>query len=411
MTIVNVDPPNKRWTLQGNKVADIDVGMQLFVTSNTGNGNGTYTVQSAVLLGSDTVVTVYEPIFTTATPDGSGSVPIRASDVYTIIGVNPGLQQWTISGAHTTGILFNQEITITGAGAGSGKYLVLSAVLSGGNTVITVKGTVNPAATPTGTIELQRLPRWVSGTKVELEGSGILPVPLAPNTPYYFIPQSTPGVFNLAHRRYPQQLSEFVDITTLGTGETQIKRDELYYPGAAIRVDNTYLSTNNGVYYVKDTQEEGSQYRIRVMQGLKGPHGGVFSVAGTMSAVGAGYDEPSYCPISTASALHTDLFIHELLQFTIEMRPVDGLTASLVENSDEVYGWGIAPYSYSQDGPFGSVLLHGDIPERYAVTSGTVPDAGAGVMLPMGYDVQVWDLGGMGETVHDLRNYYNRTLP
>jgi hypothetical protein len=412
VAVVSVVPASKQWTIQGNKVADIGVGTKIYVTSNTGNGNGTYTVQAVTLVGLNTQITTQEPIFATATGTGFVGIPIRASDTYNIIGVNPALRRWTVTGSHLAGLIANQVLEITGAGAGSGKYLVDSAVISSGNTVITVKGSVNPSATASGTMEVQRLPRWASGTKIEVSGTGILPVPLVENTPFYFIPQTAPGVFNLAYRRYPRQLTDYVNITTTGTGEITIQRAELYYPGAVVRVSNTFNNTNDGIYFIKDTQQEGAQTRLTLMQALKGPHGGNFSIAGTITTEGSGFDEPTYCPVASASALHTDLFIHELLQFTISMDQRDSVASVAEENSDAVFGWGVEPFSRFSTGPYGADSNRTvDVPERFAVTSGISSNTGGGVVLPHGFDVQAWDVGGMGGNLSDVQNFYERTIP
>lgn len=409
VTIVGVNPTAHQWTVSGNKVDDIAVGMKIHVTNNNINANGMYTVSARTLSGANTVITVTEPIFSTATNTGLLAFPLRPADTYTIAGVNPGSRQWTVVGNHLTGIIANQELVITGNNVGDGKYTVQSVLVVGGNTVITVKNTIPVTATASGTLTIERLPGWTSGIQIKLSGAGVQPAPMATAGTYYFIPTPTPGQFNIGYKRYPTTFKDIVDITTLGVGDIKISRGELYYPGAVIQVNHTYTTGNRGSYYVKNTVPEGLSTRVFVMQHINSPNGGTGTIAGTMHLGGTGYDEPSYCPLASAPSLYTDTFIHEHLQFTTIMVERDSITAQAEEYHQNV-GWGVSAYSRGIAGPYGSNDFV-DVPNRFAMTTGNPTMDGAHVLLPTGFDTQLWSLGGMCESYTDVQNFYNRTLP
>jgi hypothetical protein len=408
VTAVNVGL--QRWTIAGNKVADVTVGGKIHITGNLSSVDGAYTVQSVAFSAGNTIITVVEPIFTGATAIGYLAIPIKPENVYTVISVTPGLKQWVVQGSHSVGILPGQVFEVAGNIAGNGTYTVQSVTEVSGDTVITVQNTIDVGATASGTISIQRLPRWTSGIKVKVDSTGILPTPLNSFDTFYFIPQATLGTFNIAYKRYPLELDDFVDLTTLGTEILQIRRGELYYPGATIKVANTYNSANDKTYTVRDTRVEGAQHRIFTMQTIDRPHGGNASIAGSIVALINGFDQPVYCPLASAGDIHTDAYIHEVLSFAIEMSPMEFVGAQVTEQDPSTYGFGV---SYNQ--LYGALIPYGsavdDIPSRVAVTSGLPTSDGAYVLLPMGYDTQLWDVGGMGENIPDVQNFYERILP
>jgi hypothetical protein len=410
ITIVGVNPAAHTWTISGNRVADIDVGASVYVTSNGVNSNGTYTVSAVTTSGGNTVITVVEPIFTSAVPSGFLAYAIKPVDEYNITSINTSTRQITVAGNHTTYVFPNQRLTINGnAGGADGNYTVASVALVSGNTVYTVKNTITTTSTNTGKVFIERLPGWTSGTRIKLSGTGVQPAPLATAGEYYFVPTPTPGVFNLGYTRYPQQYSDIVDVTSIGVGDIKISRGELYQPGTAIVVDNTYSPTTRGTYYVRRTVTEGIYTRVFVMQSIHAAHGGTAAVAGNIFSKGNGYSEPAYCPLAKASGLYTDTYVHEHLQFTVEVFKRDAISAVAVENQQQ-WGWGVSPLSRGLVGPYGSNDYE-DIPARFAMTTGNPSADGAHVLLPTGYDTQLWDIGGMSETYTDVQNFYGRTLP
>ena len=60
--IVGVNPSGKTWTIQGNKIDDVDIGSKIHVTSNSTNTNKQYTVTDVTLVSGNTRISVYEPI-------------------------------------------------------------------------------------------------------------------------------------------------------------------------------------------------------------------------------------------------------------------------------------------------------------------------------------------------------------
>ena len=418
VSIVGVNPTAHTWTISGNRVDSMEVGTSVYVTSNNNNANGEYTITNIALVSGNTVVTVEEPIFSSATNTGYLAFPIKSVDTYTIVGINLGTKSIIISGNHLAGIIPNQTLTISGNGVQDpnhpeyscdGTYIVASASVVSGNTVIVVKNSLDTTALTGGTVNIERLPGWMSGMQIKLSGAGTQPAPLATASIYYFQPTVTPGVFNLSYKRYPSKYTDVVDVTTVGVGDIKIARGELYYPGAMIKIDHTYVTTNRGAYYVKSTATEGAYTRVYVMQHISSPHGGAAMVAGTISLGGTGFDEPVYCPLAKAPSLYTDTFIHEHLQFSVEVFQRDVIESSAIEYQ-QYHGWGISPYSRGVTGPYGTDT-YTDIPNRYAMTSGNPPADGAHVLLPTGYDTQLWGIGGMCESYIDVQNFYNSTLP
>lgn len=66
--IIAVDTVGEKFTVPGDHTTEFTSGKQLFVSGSTGN-DGTYTVASSTLTGTDTIITVNENI-TDATVDG-----------------------------------------------------------------------------------------------------------------------------------------------------------------------------------------------------------------------------------------------------------------------------------------------------------------------------------------------------
>lgn len=418
VVVVGVNPTLHTWTISGNKVDDIEIGMSIHITSNTINANGIYTVANVVLSAGNTVITVNEPIFTTALPSGFLAFPIKPIDEYNIVGIDTANKQITVAGDHLTGIIANQELVITGNGtqdplhpeySADGRYIVTSATLSAGNTVITVKNTLMTTSLSGGIVNIERLPGWMSGTQVALSGTGVPPAPLATAGTYYFQPVAIPGVFTLGYKRYPTEYGDIANITTLGVGDIKISRGELYYPGAVITVDNTYNDSMRGNYYVKNTVVEGAYTRVYVMQHVDRPHGGDNSIAGTITMQGIGFGEPTYCPLAGAPSLYTDTFIDEHLTFVMSTVKRDNITTEAIEYQRRS-GWGVSPYAYGGTGAYGTDSFT-DIPNRFAMTSGAPGGDGAHLVLPTGYDTQLWDIGGMGESYSEVWNFYGRVLP
>jgi hypothetical protein len=421
-SIIAVNAVGKTWTISGNKVADIEVGSYVYVTSNHNNANGKYTVLAVALSSGNTQITVKEPIFTTATASGYLAFPLRTVDEYTITNINTTNRQITVAGNHTASVIPGMKLWVhngpfadpadhlTHNHSADDEYTIESVAVNGfGNTVYTVKNSITVTYAALSVLSIERLPAWVSGTQIKLSGTGVQPAPLATASDYYFHPTKTPGVFNLGYIRYPSKYDDIVDVTSYGVGEIKIARGELYQPGAVINVDHTYSTGNRGAYYVKNTVVDGIYTRIYVMQGIEFPHGGTSSLAGTTSLGGMGFDEPSYCPLASAPSLYTDTYIHEHLQFTVEVFQRDNISTT-AEEYRQYHGWGQSPYSGGLLGPY-ATAAYGDIPSRFAMTSGNPPADGAHVLLPTGYDTQLYGIGGMCESYIDVQNFYGRTLP
>ena len=68
-TITNIDTASKTITISGDYTSTILTDDEITITDNTGGANGTYVVDAAVLVGSNTVIYLTDPI-TSTTSDG-----------------------------------------------------------------------------------------------------------------------------------------------------------------------------------------------------------------------------------------------------------------------------------------------------------------------------------------------------
>lgn len=245
-------------------------------------------------------------------------------DNYTIISVNSTLKQWTVSGLLATVVTPGVKIYIhnNGGSGVNGTYTIASTAVSSGNTIITVQEPVSLLAQSNGTLnindDISVIPNWVLGTAVKVSSTGTLPIPLDDNVKYYFVPCTAVGMFNLSTKPIPTSVSDLVNISTLGVGYISIERTELFYPGAKVEVKSTYLSRNNGIYYVRKVEQEGSYLRVYVVQKVNRTTPQYRSYDGTMTLdPDVGYDYPDYCIPLQSPDLYVDTFIDEQITFEL----------------------------------------------------------------------------------------------
>lgn len=309
-------------------------------------------------------------------------------DGYVITNVNPSAKQWTIGAALT--LQSGDVIYINGNGTtvANKKYTVASVA---GN-VVTVNEPIPPLTTAGGKLYItdvfDTIPYWPYGMKVKVTSAGTLPTPLSAAVDYYFIPSEKIGVFNLATKRYPQQISDYVDLTTVST-ELSIQRAEPFTPGNYVTVTGSYLHQTDGKYIISTIEPEGNYFRVGVYQNVKrttpsplpAPHDGV------MILDQGSYDMPSVCPAIRTPALYAGTFVHENLQFKFSIHEKELVGASAIEN--EQTGWGNSVYGGS------GVKL-----EPYtASTSGASTTSTTHLLLPTGFDTQLFDVGTIDETL------------
>lgn len=307
-------------------------------------------------------------------------------DGYNITGVNSLLKQWTVDGTPTMSagdvVYVNGNSTVIA----NKRYTVASV---SGNT-ITVNEPLPPLTQSDGKLyavdAFDTIPYWPSGLKVKVSSTGALPAPLSAATTYYFIPSSTVGVFNLARKRYPQVLEDYVDLSTVGV-ELLIQRAEPFTPGNYVTVEGSYLHQNDGRYIISTVEPEGAYFRVGVYQNVKRTTPSPLPALhdGAMILNHGAYDTPTVCPAIRTPELYAGTFVHENLQFKFSISEQDFIGATAIEN--ETGGWGNTLYGTS------GVKL-----EPY-----TAPLDGSGttsitqLLLPTGFDTQLFDVGSIDE--------------
>lgn len=220
------------------------------------------------------------------------------------------------------------------------------------------------------------VPYWPSGLKVTVNTVGTLPGPLVNGGSYYFIPTAVTGVFNLATTRYPQEFGDFVDLTSIG-GPFTISRAEPFTPGDVVTVFGTQNNHNNGEYVVSTITHEGANFRIGVMQNIPRttPNPSPQPYDGAMALYLGSYDMPQVCPATRTPDLYANAYINEKLEFTFHINEYDYIGVATLENTAQ------SIYSYT------------------TITDGTSTLAGTQLILPTGYDTQLFDVGAIDETL------------
>jgi hypothetical protein len=278
--IVGVDTATQSWIITGNQIANnnVIVGNTVFIRDNSGAGaNSTFTIESLLFDGTNTIVNVAEPI----------SI------------------QSTVSGY--MGVSYNENTQI-------------------------------PFLMPKsdGAVAYWPTPSWAIGTKVLISSDNQLPYPLEIGTTYFYIPMIQFGTFALSTKRYPQSISDIIDVSTLGAGILSIRRAETFYSGATVRVDSSYAERNNGVFYISSTTDYGTHVRINVVQKVNRITPTWLAYDGNMTIVSDGWDYPYYCPLVQADGLYTDVFIHEHLLFQFDEIRHDQLSTGITEVNNTV---------------------------------------------------------------------------
>lgn len=300
-------------------------------------------------------------------------------------------------------IFINGNTTGSLASIANGKYTVDNVVGS----IIWVKEDIPPMTSWTGTLytldEFSTIPYWPSGAKVKVTSASTLPEPLYTAGEYYFIPTKTIGIFNLATKRYPLKYEDFVDITTFGS-LLSIERVEPFSPGDYVSVTGSTMQHNDGKYMISTVEPEGDNYRVGVLQSVRRTTPSTFAEPndGAMTVIPGSYDMPIYCPVVQSPDLYAGAFIHENLQFVFSITEKDFVGAIIEENTPE--GWGVdpfgdvtSPYSTGSDRLlFNTTLTDG-------VYSGGNA-ASAHILLPTGFDTQLFDVGAVDESWQYLLN-------
>lgn len=350
----------------------------------------------------------------TVAGSGSDRALTRYDGKQTIVPVNNALLSGTATGTACTGLdtilpvgsaLFVNNNTGIG---GNGRYTVTSVAIVGNTTVVTVDETVSMLAAADGNANIivhpAQVPAWPTGLLVNLSSDGNLPPPLTNNIKVFYVPTTTPGVFNLSTKRYPTEYSDYIDITSVNSGVIKIKRAEVFNPGAYIQVSGSYLNKNDGNYIIRKTETEGQYVRVYVMEKIPFSTPQDRSFDGLMEFNFDSYDAPVYCPVSEAGDMHADTFIHEKIMFEYSFHLSDTVRSSIVEFTSS--GFGSTPYGDSES-EYGTGA---ETSHAYTTRAYGRPGAPSGTILPHGIDVQLFDVGGLDETIRSVARNYGKVV-
>lgn len=312
---------------------------------------------------------------------------------YDIVDVYIGDKKWVLEGDYTSNILPDNKIYVRnnlGLGAND-EYTVVSVIYDNilnrteievfehisiraeGNGQIGVSFnelSIAPVPTPhpTNSTKYWPTPSWAIGTKVSVSSSASLPFPLESYGTYYYIPLKHLGTFVLSNTRYPLSLDDIIPISSFGSGILSINRAETFFPGATVKIDSSFASRNNGMYYVQQIEEYPTFVRLYVTQHINRITPSTKVYDGNVSIVSDGWDYPYYCPLIQADGLYTETFIHEHLSFQFDDNYSDFVVSTPSEESNTV----------------------------------VVATAPGYTILMTGYDTQPFGLGNVDENVNTL---------
>lgn len=326
------------------------------------------------------------------------------ADTFNIVSVNYQSQQWVVSGDVTTLLFAGKAVYVNnnGTSVANGKYIVSSSSLVGSNTVVTVQETIYPLAQNNGQFNIpvssDRFPAWIAGTQINLVSTGSLPTPLTAETVCFFAPTTTPGVFNLSTKAYPTKYDDFVKVTDTGSGNISAFRSQTFFPGATVTVTSSFHTANNGQYTIMKTEPEGDNLRIYVREkvAFSSPIG--HATDGMMIYNINGYDAPAYCELAQAPDLYVGAYISEMLTFEYLINFTDTITSSISEFN--MSGYGDMPFSTASDSLFG---------ESTDSSIEANPLMAGYTMLPHGIDAQMFDVGGIDESISTNQDM-NKTI-
>lgn len=347
------------------------------------------------------------------------------SKSFEIIDVNQTANYWEARG--NVDVVAGEVIYVNSSSAryGVGTYVVSHVVPFVTTTRVYVTRQISRLASPDGMLAVpyqpEDVPRWVEGTRVKVTGS--LPNPLASDTPYYFMPiiraveeggVETPPIFALATVRSPHQHDDYVDITSLGSGVLTLTQDELFVPGSRIKVRDTHYSRNDGTYTIISSANTSADTAvIRVAERIRA------STPSTLLRDGVveySVDSHAYssltersCATSDRSELHASAHVTEFIEFAFTMEEFDYIAARLGENEDNQLA--ANDIGFDADGNDMSgwdgnlILLNNDTSLRAATATFSHN------IIPVGFDTQYFDVGGIDETLESVSRNYGKSMP
>lgn len=331
-----------------------------------------------------------------------------------IVAVNASTSTWTMEGIQDVAVgdwlyVVNNSATTQG----QGKYQVHDVSYGNNTTTVTVTSQISRLAVADGYIsipsrDLSTVPKWVTGTEVQIYSSnGTLPAVALPDT-YYYIPvqdmydqnnQFIPATFALSKRRVPRDWLDYVDITSMGKGILTICQTELYVPATKINVSDTPLNRNDGTYTVINTKYVSpNTIRVFVEERVIGDDGPGVMRYGANSHIHSLLTHAN-CRTPGNDKLVAKTSISEHIEFVFYMDATDYVSSHVTENdiqdvevinvgfdSDDILD-GVD--GFDEEGYDGVVelstqrALHNNVTGR--------PHS----MIPTGFDTQLFDVGGI----------------
>ena len=159
----------------------------------------------------------------------------------------------------------------------------------------------------------------------------------------------------------------------------------------------------DGNYIIRKTTNEGQYVRVYVMEKVSFTTPQNRPYDGVMEFNFESYDSPSYCPVAQCGDMYADTFIHEKIMFEYSIQLKNDVSTTASEYT--FTGFGTSPYGTPTKYGLGTFNLAG----YSTVATGSV-SAPTGTILPHGIDVQLFDVGGLEETIPTVKQFYGAVV-
>jgi hypothetical protein len=432
------DQPYPEWAVEYDAVTPRQLVVQSSVGQIDNQNDSLYGKSNSFLV--DITGLTYSTTFTAISTKSNQMI---FSTPCNIIGVDSFANKWIVDGI--VDVSAEETIYVSGSTSptGTGRYVVASVTHTAATTEIYVTKQISRLATPDGILSIPTaetsLPKWVEGTAVRVVATSpnVAPTPLTTENTYYFIPITpptykknqelqhwclggdpdlfveTPAVFALSKVRNPHCYEDFVDITTLGSGTLSLVQAELYVPGTKINIRDSYMSRNNGSYTITRTvNETPTLTRVYVAERVQSTTPATASNDGVMM-----YDLDSHvystlteraCKTSEQSGMFADARITEYIEFVFIVDDFDLIQSTARENEPYtgfVHDYGYDVMANDTTGFDGDLVLANSMS-----TSSSATTTFSHHMIPIGFDTQYFDVGGLDESTTTVAKKYGLTV-